>query len=70
MSPLHPIHALALLYLQTLLPMAPAGELCSIDGSCVDAADDEIFKLSTRGGGFWVFEGLKYPGGSCAFDVT
>ncbi len=36
--------------MQTLLPMAPAGELCNVDGSCVDAQDDEIFKLTTRSG--------------------
>ncbi len=26
------------------------GEICDIDGTCVDAADDEIFKLTTKGG--------------------
>lgn len=26
------------------------GEICDIDGNCVDAADDEVFKLTTKGG--------------------
>ncbi len=26
------------------------GEICDIDGKCVDAADDEVFKLTTKGG--------------------
>ena len=26
------------------------GEICDIDGTCVDAADDEIFKLTTKEG--------------------
>lgn len=36
--------------IQTLLPMTPAGELCGVDGKCVDAADDEVFKLTTKAG--------------------
>eukprot|EP00877_Chromochloris_zofingiensis_P005484 jgi/Chrzof1/14937/Cz09g21130.t1_ATPC1[v5.2] len=36
--------------IQTLLPLTPTGELCDIDGNCVDAAEDEIFKLTTSGG--------------------
>lgn len=39
---------------QTLLPLTPSGELCDLDGKCVDAADDEIFKLTTKGGQFTV----------------
>jgi F-type H+-transporting ATPase subunit gamma len=35
---------------QTLLPMAPEGATCDVDGNCVDAAEDEIFKLTTREG--------------------
>lgn len=35
---------------QTMLPMTPMGELCDMDGKCVDAADDEIFKLTTKSG--------------------
>ena len=32
--------------------MRPAaqGEICDIDGRCVDAAEDEVFKLTTKGG--------------------
>jgi F-type H+-transporting ATPase subunit gamma len=33
---------------QTLLPLTPTGELCDLEGNCVDAADDEIFKLTTQ----------------------
>jgi F-type H+-transporting ATPase subunit gamma len=39
---------------QTLLPLSPSGELCNTDGTCVDAADDEIFKLTTKDGKFEV----------------
>lgn len=35
---------------QTLLPLLPSGELCNLEGGCVDAADDEIFKLTTKAG--------------------
>ncbi len=40
--------------IQTLLPMTPMGELCDAEGKCVDAAEDEIFKLTTKGGEFVV----------------
>jgi hypothetical protein len=33
---------------QTLLPLTPTGELCDLEGNCVDAAEDEIFKLTTQ----------------------
>lgn len=36
--------------IQTLLPLTPAGEVCDVDGNCVDAAEDEVFKLTTREG--------------------
>ena len=36
--------------IQTVLPLTPAGQTCDIDGNCVDAAEDEIFKLTTREG--------------------
>ena len=26
------------------------GEICDIEGRCVDAAEDELFKLTTKGG--------------------
>merc|ERR1711916_297627 len=35
---------------QTLLPMTPEGEVCDVDGNCIDAADDELFKLGEEGG--------------------
>ncbi|KAL6772174.1 ATPC1 [Auxenochlorella protothecoides x Auxenochlorella symbiontica] len=35
---------------QTLLPLSPIGEVCDVDGNCVDAAEDEVFKLTTREG--------------------
>merc|ERR1711939_1114964 len=34
--------------IQTLLPMARSGELCDINGNCVDFAEDEVFRLTTR----------------------
>merc|ERR1711933_202929 len=36
--------------IQTLLPMARSGELCDINGKCVDFAEDEIFRLTTSEG--------------------
>merc|ERR1711977_251054 len=33
--------------IQTLLPMARSGELCDINGQCVDFAEDEVFRLTT-----------------------
>jgi hypothetical protein len=36
--------------IQTLLPLTPTGELCDIDGNCVDAGEDEIFRLTTSEG--------------------
>jgi len=35
---------------QTLLPMARSGELCDINGKCVDFAEDEVFRLTTTDG--------------------
>merc|ERR1712182_20509 len=35
---------------QTLLPMARSGELCDINGKCVDFAEDEVFRLTTSDG--------------------
>ncbi|BDA48688.1 ATP synthase gamma chain, chloroplastic [Coccomyxa sp. Obi] len=35
---------------QTLLPLTPQGEICDIEGRCVDAGDDELFKLTTKEG--------------------
>merc|ERR1711939_622932 len=36
--------------IQTLLPMARSGELCDINGNCVDFAEDEVFRLTTTDG--------------------
>lgn len=36
--------------IQTMLPLTPAGAVCDVEGNCVDAAEDEIFKLTTREG--------------------
>eukprot|EP00271_Cylindrocystis_brebissonii_P011607 TRINITY_DN29479_c0_g1_i1.p2 TRINITY_DN29479_c0_g1~~TRINITY_DN29479_c0_g1_i1.p2 ORF type:complete len:413 (-),score=74.05 TRINITY_DN29479_c0_g1_i1:4208-5383(-) len=38
----------------TILPLSPAGEVCDINGTCVDAADDELFRLTTKEGKFSV----------------
>ncbi|KAK9837708.1 hypothetical protein WJX74_003539 [Apatococcus lobatus] len=40
--------------IQTLLPLTPQGEICDVDGTCVDAAEDEVFRLTTKGGSFSV----------------
>uniref|UniRef100_A0A7S2TGI8 F-ATPase gamma subunit n=1 Tax=Lotharella oceanica TaxID=641309 RepID=A0A7S2TGI8_9EUKA len=36
--------------IQTLLPLTPKGEICDVNGVCIDADEDEIFKLTTAGG--------------------
>lgn len=36
--------------IHTLLPLSPKGEICDINGICVDAADDELFRLTTKEG--------------------
>eukprot|EP00270_Netrium_digitus_P004994 TRINITY_DN164_c0_g1_i1.p1 TRINITY_DN164_c0_g1~~TRINITY_DN164_c0_g1_i1.p1 ORF type:complete len:390 (-),score=77.77 TRINITY_DN164_c0_g1_i1:235-1368(-) len=40
--------------IHTLLPLSPAGEVCDINGTCVDAAEDELFRLTTKEGKFVV----------------
>lgn len=35
---------------QSMLPLTPQGEMCDVDGNCVDPAEDELFKLTTKGG--------------------
>lgn len=40
--------------IHTLLPLSPQGEVCDISGNCVDAADDEMFRLTTKDGKFSV----------------
>ena len=37
---------------QTLLPMSKEGEVCDIDGNCLDPLDDELFKLTSADGEF------------------
>lgn len=39
---------------QTILPLSKEGEVCNVDGVCIDAANDEIFKLTTEDGKFAV----------------
>ncbi|XP_059662305.1 ATP synthase gamma chain, chloroplastic [Cornus florida] len=36
--------------IHTLLPLSPKGEICDVNGNCVDAAEDEFFRLTTREG--------------------
>lgn len=35
---------------QSMLPLTPAGEMCDVDGNCIDPADDELFELTTKDG--------------------
>merc|ERR1711924_560320 len=42
---------------QTLLPMSKEGEVCDIDGNCLDPLEDELFKLTSQDGGFGVERG-------------
>ncbi|KAJ4828576.1 ATP synthase gamma chain 1, chloroplastic [Turnera subulata] len=34
----------------TLLPLSPKGEVCDVNGVCVDANEDEFFRLTTKEG--------------------
>ncbi|CAD5194016.1 unnamed protein product [Musa acuminata subsp. malaccensis] len=34
--------------IHTLLPLSPKGEICDVNDVCVDAADDELFRLTTN----------------------
>ncbi|BFG29573.1 hypothetical protein CerSpe_158480 [Prunus speciosa] len=36
--------------IQTLLPLSPRGEVVDVNGNCVDAMEDEFFRLTTKGG--------------------
>ncbi|XP_031127959.1 ATP synthase gamma chain, chloroplastic [Ipomoea triloba] len=36
--------------IHTLVPLSPKGEICDINGNCVDAAEDEFFRLTTKEG--------------------
>jgi len=36
--------------IQTLLPLTPSGEICDVDGNCIDAREDEVFRLTTKSG--------------------
>ncbi|KAL6999283.1 hypothetical protein U1Q18_000446 [Sarracenia purpurea var. burkii] len=36
--------------IQTLLPLSAKGEVCDVNGNCVDAKEDEYFRLTTKGG--------------------
>eukprot|EP00793_Prasinoderma_coloniale_P001522 PRCOL_00003326-RA len=35
---------------QTLLPLTPKGEICDVEGNCIDAAEDEVFFLTSQDG--------------------
>ena len=39
---------------QTLLPLATSGQVCNVNGVCIDAKDDEVFALTTEDGKFAV----------------
>ncbi|EEF36631.1 ATP synthase gamma chain, chloroplastic [Ricinus communis] len=36
--------------IRTLLPLSPRGGVCDVNGKCVDAADDEFFRLTSKEG--------------------
>ena len=40
--------------IQTLLPLSKEGEICDVNGTCVDAQNDIIFSLTTEDGKFAV----------------
>ena len=39
---------------QTLLPMSKEGEVCDVDGNCLDPLEDELFNLTSKDGEFAV----------------
>ncbi len=39
---------------QTLLPLTASGQVCTVNGVCVDAKDDEVFALTSEDGKFAV----------------
>ena len=43
--------------IQTLLPMSKEGEVCDVNGNCVDPANDELFNLTSKDGEFAVERG-------------
>ncbi|KAH7307447.1 hypothetical protein KP509_22G059100 [Ceratopteris richardii] len=48
--------------IHTILPLSPQGEVCDVNGNCVDAADDEMFRLTTKEGKFTVErEAIRTP---------
>ncbi|XP_042449979.1 ATP synthase gamma chain 1, chloroplastic-like [Zingiber officinale] len=48
--------------IQTLLPLSPKGEICDANGVCVDAAEDELFRLTTKEGKLTVeWETVRIP---------
>merc|ERR1711966_557829 len=53
--------------IQTLLPLAIEGQVCDINGNCVDATNDEIFKLTSKDGEFAV-EREAYETEVASFD--
>ncbi|XP_040988153.1 ATP synthase gamma chain, chloroplastic-like [Juglans microcarpa x Juglans regia] len=40
--------------IHTLLPLSPRGVVCDVNGNCVDAMEDEFFRLTTKEGKFFV----------------
>ncbi|CAM8957602.1 unnamed protein product [Rhodiola kirilowii] len=36
--------------IHTLLPLSSKGQVIDLNGNCVDAVDDEYFRLTTKGG--------------------
>ncbi|PIN08577.1 F0F1-type ATP synthase, gamma subunit [Handroanthus impetiginosus] len=36
--------------IHTLLPLSPKGQICDVNGVCVDAAEDELFRMTTKEG--------------------
>merc|ERR1712146_255340 len=52
---------------QTLLPMSKEGEVCDVDGNCLDPMDDELFKLTSKDGEFAV-EREAVSGEGAGFD--
>ncbi|KAI9385037.1 hypothetical protein POPTR_011G003800v4 [Populus trichocarpa] len=45
--------------IHTLLPISPKAEICDVNGVCVDAAEDEFFRLTTKDGKLTVERGVS-----------
>ena len=54
--------------IQTLLPLSKEGEICDVNGECVDAAQDIVFTLTSEDGQFAVKSGTPVETDVAGFE--